>query len=384
MNIKRLLSKICPLSMTPKDSLSENIINKEKVNFSKEIYELKGTNILYPIIDLSTQEVDVQNLCLVDFTGDEHYSGIELQQVFRNNRLQYVALVSNLDLSHVDVYSLPETNIVKEDYCKMFNSLSLYPCESMKANLEYGDTGLKASLSFIDKLGRHIEYEIKENTNILNNFGLIAPVGSGIKEPKYFPMVYLKDFNMVKQKDTEISIKINNKELIPKKLPILCELERAYMLRYSFNNIIRVWNHNFNGVLEPVSIESSEILVNDCTYLLDENKDYYEIRCVKNIVSSKVMSINFNPALPDIKALKENIKLNGSFYFNADNREGILSGNYSIERQADKIKIIFNPQKAWQPMPGKLWVSTYTWTGDITLKEDSATMNSEWRRTNNN
>ena len=147
MSIKRLFSKICPISMTPKNSLSQNIVNKEKVNFPIAIYGDKGSNILYPLIDFSSKNshgVDVQNLCLVDFRGDEHYSGIELQQVFRNNRLQYVALVSNLDLSHVDVYSLPETNIVKEDYCNMFNSLAVYPCESMKANLEYGDKGLKA------------------------------------------------------------------------------------------------------------------------------------------------------------------------------------------------------------------------------------------------
>lgn len=386
MTIKRLLSKICPLSMTPKNSLSKNIVNKEKVNFPLGIYEIKGTNTLYPLINFSSEDshgVDVQNLCLVDFKGDEHNCSIELQQIDRNNKLQYVVLVSNLDFSHVDVYSLPETNIVKEDYCKMFNSLSVYPCESLKANLEYGDKGLSSSLSFIDKLGRHIQYDIKENTTILNNFGLIAPVGKSIKAPKFFPMVYLKDFNMIKQKGTEISIKINNKDLTPKKLPLLCDLERVYLLRYSFNNLIRGWNHNFNGVLEPVSIDSSEILANKCTYLLDKNADYYEVRSVKNIVDSKIMSINFNPALPDIKALKSDIKLNGSFYFDADNREGILSGNYSIERQADKITIIFNPKKAWQPMPGKLWVSTYQWTGEISFKEDHAIMNSEWRRTTN-
>lgn len=384
MKIKRLLSKIFPLSMTPKDSLSKNTICKEKMNFSTEIYHLKSTNMLYPIIDFSSQGVDVQNLCLVDFKGDDYYSCIELQQIFRDNKLQYVALVSNLDLSHVDVYSLPETNIVKEDYNKMFNSLSVYPCESMKASLEYSNKGLNTSLSFIDKLGRHIEYAIIENTTILNTFGLIAPVGSGIKEPKYFPMVYLKDFNMVKQKGTKISIKINNKKLTPKKLPILCELERVYLLRYSFNNIIRQWNHNFNGVLEPVSILSSEMQCNNSTYFLDKNEDYYEVRSVKNILDSKVLSINFNPALPDIKALKENIKLSGSFYFNADNRDGILSGEYSIEKHSNKIKISFNPKKAWQPMPGKLWVSTYTWSGDITLNEDSASMNSEWYRNKNN
>ncbi|PRR81845.1 hypothetical protein [Clostridium vincentii] len=386
MTIKQLLSKICPISMTPKNSLSQNIVNKEKVNFPIAIYENKERDILYPLIDFSSKDshgVDVQNLCLVDFKGDEHYSGIELQQVFRNNKLQYVALVSNLDLSHVDVYSLPETNIVNEDYCKMFNSLAVYPCESLKANLKYGYKGLNASLSFIDKLGRHIEYDIKENTNILNNFGLIAPVGSGIKDPKFFPMVYLKDFNMVKQKGTEISIRIDNRKLEPKKLPLLCDLERVYLLRYSFNNLIREWNHNFNGVLEPVPIESSEVLANNCTYLLDKNEDYYEVRCVKNIVGSKIMSINFNPALPDIKALKDEIKLNGNFYLNADNKVGILSGNYSIERQADKIKITFTPKKAWQPMPGKLWVSTYKWTGEISFKEDHAIMNSQWHRTNN-
>lgn len=132
--------------MTPKDSLSKNILRKEKMNFSTEIYHLKSTNMLYPIIDFSSQGVDVQNLCLVDFKGDDYYSCIELQQIFRDNKLQYVALVSNLDLSHVDVYSLPETNIVKEDYNKMFNSLSVYPCESMKANVEYRNKGIIKSL----------------------------------------------------------------------------------------------------------------------------------------------------------------------------------------------------------------------------------------------
>ena len=67
----------------------------------------------------------------------------------------------------------------------------------------------------------------------------------------------------------------------------------------------------------------------------------------------------FSPALPDFVSLKDGAKTEGKFCINVNANQCVVGGSYSVERTNNEITFRLNPEKGWQPMPGKPWVSLY-------------------------
>ncbi|WBW96696.1 hypothetical protein [Oceanirhabdus sp. W0125-5] len=380
--MKKLISKICPFFMVP-DSNPVDVSKYEKnPSLGKEIYIREGKDEFIPLIDISTEGGIVDNICLVDFKGDSIYNCIELQQVRKNGKSHYVAIMATLDHSQVDIYFNEEAGITEEDYNSMFNKLTINPCKEMKAGLELTEKGLMAFLDVNDRNNRKVEFYIEENRKRKECFGLIAPMGINIKKPDFFPMVYLKKFNMIKQRGTKINIKIDNKELKPIKLLPLCNFQRVYMLRYSFNNIIRQWNNNYNGEVKPLRIleDETQVIKDNCIYEIEKNHGHLEVKSVTHVLDGKKMSVTLYPPLPDILSLKDDCEIKGNFSFSGDEIKGILGGSYKIKKNNNKVKFQLHPEIGWQPMPGKLWMSTYIWKANYSLNDDKVTMDGKWSR----
>ena len=100
------------------------------------------------------------------------------------------------------------------------------------------------------------------------------------------------------------------------------------------------------------------------------NNSHPEIRCVKRIDSNSEMRIAFSPAIPDIVSLKIDTEIEGHFSISVDEVKGIMGGVYSVKKNKDGVIFKMNPQKGWQPMPGKLWMKTYFWNCDIKIVEN--------------
>ena len=85
------------------------------------------------------------------------------------------------------------------------------------------------------------------------------------------------------------------------------------------------------------------------------------------------------PEFPDINALKEGVDLMGKFTIDIDEIEGVIGGIYKIFKQKNKIEIYFEPEKCWQPMPGKDWVSAYKYKAVINqISNKQYHIKSEW------
>ncbi|MCK4688766.1 MAG: hypothetical protein KAT41_00565, partial [Candidatus Marinimicrobia bacterium] len=51
--------------------------------------------------------------------------------------------------------------------------------------------------------------------------------------------------------------------------------------------------------------------------------------------------------------------IKGKFCLGIDDIDGVIGGTYSVINTNGEITIDFQPEKCWQPMPGKDWVSAH-------------------------
>lgn len=378
----RLISKICPIFMVPEN----NPVNEEKYLGDKKndpsIYETENNKYIYPLIKFKDEQVIIERLCLIDFEGDSTYKAIELQQVKQENFVHYIVLMGRQD-GESDIYYTKGLNLDGSKYKSLLNKVTLQEVDSMKVQFDVTEKGIDTYLSLRDREKRIVEFKMKENKNKLDSFGLIAPVGIMSECPDKFPIIYLKKFNMVQQKHTDIFVKIDGKRLKPIKLFPLCNFKRVYLARYSYFNNIKELNNNYTGIIEPVKFTNDvdEIAIDNCIYSININNSHPEIKCVKRVSNNSEMKIAFSPPIPDIISLKDNTEILGYFSVSVDEVRGIMGGIYLIKKNDASINFQINPQKGWQPMPGKLWMKTYLWNCDIKIIDDKLQVKSKWSRT---
>ncbi|MBZ9607907.1 hypothetical protein G9F73_008815 [Clostridium estertheticum] len=379
--IGKLISKICPIFMVPEN----NPVNEVKYLGNKKnnpsIYEEENNKYIYPLIKFKNEQLLIEKLCLIDFQGDTRYKCIELQQVKQENSIHYIVLMAG-QKAQTDIYYTTGLKINADSYTSLLNKVTLNEIDSIKVHFEATEKGIDVYLSFKDSEKRSIEFKIKENKNKIDSFGLIAPVGNMSENPDKFPVIYLKKFNMVEQKGTAIFVKINGKNLKPVKLFPLCNFKRVYLARYSYFNNIKELNNDYMDIMEPVEVtkDVEEIRVDNCIYSTIENNGHSEIKSVAIKDSNSEMRISFSPAIPNIISLKNNTEVKGHFSIGVDEVKGIMGGVYSINKSMDAIVFKMNPEKGWQPMPGKLWMKTYFWNCDIKIVDNKLHVKSKWKR----
>ncbi|WP_027634423.1 hypothetical protein [Clostridium hydrogeniformans] len=379
--LTKLISKVCPIFMVPEN----NPVNEKKYLGDKKndpsIYEDKNNKYIYPLVTFKDDQVIIEKLCLIDFKGDNIYKGIELQQVKQGDIIYYIVLMGRWD-EESDIYYTKGVNLDENKYKSLLNKVTLYESDSINVEFYVNEKGIDVYLSLRDKENRLIEFKIKENKRKVDSFGLIAPVGIMSNNPDKFPIIYLRKFNMVEQKGTDIFVKVDGKNLDPIKLFPLCNFKKVYLARYSYFNNIKELNHNFKGIMEPIEINNDvdEININQCIYSINMNNGHPEIKYVKRVSNNSEMRITFSPSIPDIISLKDNSEVRGHFSVSDDEVRGIMGGVYLLKRNKDSINFQINPQKGWQPMPGKLWMKTYLWNCDIKILDEKLQVESKWSR----
>lgn len=362
-----------------------NPVNEEKYLGDKKnnpsIYGTCNNKYIYPLIKFKDEQVIIEKLCLIDFHGDTIYKAIELQQVKQEDFIHYIVLMGRQD-GESDIYYTKGLKLDGDRYKSLLNKVTIHEVDSMKVQFDVTEKGLDAYLSLRDREKRIVEFKIKENKNKLDSFGLIAPVGIMSKRPDKFPIIYLKKFNMVEQKHTDIYVKIDGKSLKPIKLFPLCNFKKVYLARYSYFNNIKELNNDYTGIMEPVELtkDVDEINIDNCIYSININNAHPEIKCVKKFENNSEMKITFSPPIPDIISLKNNTEILGHFSVSVDEVNGIMGGIYLVKKNNDSINLQINPQKGWQPMPGKLWMKTYLWNCDMKIIDDILQVESKWSR----
>ncbi len=241
--------------------------------------------------------------------------------------------------------------------------------------------GLKASFEITIKNNILISVALNSNSAKQVNSSFLAAIGADLSEVKRFPLIYLENAGFLPVEDTEFNIKIDNKIYSLKKIPITVDGVKCYKTVYSFNPQPFFWNEECDGDLPYEKFEGQvQDTIGNIIYSYYNNQGYSEIKEVTYQLSDKKMKITFSPALPNLKSLADNVKVNGKFSVDVNTNECVIGGSYQVECNKKDISLSINPEKGWQPMPGNSWVSHYNYVAHFKASgEMSYRISSEWK-----
>ena len=350
---------------------------------SLKIYDRPPRNMILSPFNLTFDSID--RLLIVNFEDDSIYHSIELQ-VFNKIDKEYPLVIMYRKDNRMDIYYTNEIVIKnrKKVITDLLANASFNQLDDIEYKFQFDEMGLDAYLFLKDKLGKEIEFKIKENTSGRELISILAPISAVSKKPEYFPIVFLNKFGMVIKENTEIFVKIHGFLRNATEMPVRMNKMSYYSARYSLKPIISNWNNNFSGNINPIILNPPTLNISNenITFSLVKNHDYYEIEKISGKdEENHTVSFEFSPALPNLLSLRSNLKVKGRFSCIIEEIKGVFAGEYYLTRTGDTIEFSIQPTKGRQPFPGKLWLKTYNWISKIQIYAiDDIKINSYWRR----
>ena len=350
-----------------------------------------------------TIDIDpMERLLLVNIENDPDtlYIGFE-PQVFDDsvNGTGHLIIAWRTD-GKVDVYHQPGLKLDPEKYSIAGKGLANMLERDLTDGFFYvNDSGVQAMYEFPDLHGREISLRIKENhPKKRKPFGLLAPMGDAAENPHAMPLVLLQDFYFVRQKHSDIEVKIDGRPHEVDNLPVSIDRTKMTFIRYSTKPIIATLNTEFSGVIQDISVENGrdKIVTDDYEIKLEWREDKAFIRSIKRNNQIHPVILHFDNAFPNIVDLENNSTIKGSFTIESHPSTGKIKGVYRVEKNEDIINISMIPSKGWYPVKNKLslrfmyrvakvfrkWPTTYEWNAQVFVSNDEYNMDSKWVRIN--
>lgn len=361
----------------------------------KSIYSKSSKGLFYSPFSFSID--DMEHLLLINFEKDpdQYYNVFELQKAHdAENRARLLIIAYRIDgavdIYHHDTYPMGSQAVILNDAGFFVRPLN-------DALFEIDSDNMKAYFSFNDKYGRLIRVEVNEHRRLKKRpFFMLAPIGVVAENPETFPVYSLYDMMFTNRKHTNISIEIGGRKHKPDTFFLPFDCASNYFSRYSADTFNVDWNKNFKGIMNPL-IPEKENIYNDrgTTYHLINNEGHYEIERMSTKSRNHQITAFFQPPIPDIACLLNQITLNGTFNITTDNTGGRIAGKYSIKNIDNIISIEIHPSLGWQPNERrwllkflykvvkvfKEWPAHYQWNAEIRFeRSDQVEMISGWNR----
>ncbi len=269
--------------------------------------------------------------------------------------------------------------------------------------------GVQANYGFEDIHGRWIEFSVSErSTRERRPFGLLAPMGDAVENPPAMPLILLHEFYFVRQKDSDVSIRIGGREHATDKLPMPIDRSRMTFVRYCTDPLIAMLNPAMDGAVEMLrlngdataqdgSLQGDGIIDSgDIDYLLQFVDGVPVLGGLQRRSGKHMLKLTFDPPFPNLVHLMADAKAEGSFTIAGDPSTGSVYGHYSVNTTGEFTEIVLVPSGGWSPAPDRFslrllyriagvfreWPETYSWTA--TIARDQAEqwhMQSRWERT---
>ena len=363
-----------------------------------EIYNDDEQGKLYSPFSFHYQPMGRLLLINFDNDPDDIYSGFE-PQFFDDNIHGFGLMIIAWRVDgFVDIYHQPTLNLDPKLYDitgKGLNVMVERPMENARFVIK--DSGVDTFFEFEDILGRSIKVTVEESSSKKRKpFGLLAPMGLAAENPSALPLVLLEDFYFVRRSNSVVSIEVAGIKRKAGSLPLPIDGSTMYFLRYSDNPTIATFNPEYDGPLNFLSIiDDTKAIDNKMEYKLVCNNGQLEILHMKFITDKQEIKTDFNPPLPNLLNIKENIEIKGDFLISSGHSIGKISGEYWIKRFDDTIEIKLIPSGGWHPNESKYsvklmylvnsdfrkWPQTYLWEAKLKLNEDGhVNLKTNWSR----
>jgi hypothetical protein len=281
----------------------------------------------------------------------------------------------------VDVYYQPGVFFDKDAFAVGKGLGHALETEMKSSLFEFRENGLHIDIAFVDYKGREVKILIKEDTKIHNPFPFLAPVGNEVENPTKFFLVYMRDFDFVKEKGTLIDLKIGDKTLKIASFPIKRDGQKVLFARYATNLTIGEINR-------AKSAASVELTATHDNFKLsrEQRVTNYWINCGPEIVE-----LQFENGFPDLTTLPQNKQTTGSWDYLVSGT-AITGGTYTLFRTNNMVKFGIQVTKKWKPgnLPlsfkvftfivksFRTWPTSYQWNGSVNLEDNS--IKGKWQR----
>lgn len=344
------------------------------------------------LIPFGLTYLPMKKLAIINFEKepDTVYRGLELQYFSGGAYGEGYRIIAYRKDGYVDVYDGMELNDVKDD---SFAVAGKGLCQRKKVPIENTIFTKEAgcahiAFEFKDKEGRPIAVNIKEGSKKkTKGINLLAPIGMSTERPSYLPLFFLYDFDFVRKHQTDVKLVIDGKTIKQDNFPVPLpkDLQWRYYSRFSPDcQIIEFANSKQGTVPECVPDDSGKALSGQVEYHFNQST------LLKIFVgeSGHPLIIEFDLGFPDMRKLGHGSEHIDTFKISADKGMGYISGEYTVKRDSDDIKIELIPSGGWTPEPDSFltkvmfgkksifrrWPKTYRYKQRInlaTLQSDS-------------
>lgn len=313
----------------------------------------------------------MEKLILFDIEDDPVYTTLELQAFNDKMSRGLIILMYRRDKG-IDVYY---TAGINHDFYKGTSNASVLEFEPEEYCFKKSDDEFRFLIKFQDKNGAEIYIKADEYTPGKEYFSILAPAGDMIDNFTSFPLFFMKETAFFEKEHTVIYIRIGQHDRTPVSIPIAINGKFVYLSRYCLEPVVASINENYRGELQYIDSAGNDTIQYSFVNNDDSEGKLYSIE--KNELNHKVV-LKFYPPIPNILSLNDGDKIKGRFSTSVDGIDGVLGGEYSIEKVADKHVINMQPRKGWQPEPGKKWFRKYIWNSVVSVNKNKIYADSKW------
>ena len=370
--IMKLISRFMNLKLKSHKIDPEKYLGNRKNKL--EIYGKESKGLFYNSFNFT--HTDFGKLILISIDDHPEIKTVELV-VQNDNKGAFVVVYYHN--GKVENYINTHLSIDKK-YLKPNADWEIAGEQDFEYTFEDTKNGIYCALDITIKSGQRIKIKLRENHADAKRYSFLAAIGADLCEVQRFPFVYLREAGFIPVEGTEVSFEIDGKQMELTKVPIKVEGQKCFKTVYSLTPLPFFWNEERDIYLSPEKMTDTQKYQKDnAVYSFTDNNGHKEIERITYMANGHSASYRFSPSFLDIASLKIGYEIKGKFCLGVDDIEGVIGGTYSVIKTNDEIAIVFHPEKCWQPMPGKDWVSVYRYYAKIKpIEEYRFKIKSKW------
>lgn len=340
----------------------------------------------------------VKKLVLFNFDNypDTIYSSLELQWLDSSKTGKGFRLIAYRIDGYVDVYddtTLIEQKNLNFNVCgKGLNHYIYAPF--MTSSFDVINSNLEIHFSLYDYSKRKIEVYLKEQSKRPTKpFSLIAPVGVSSQHPTFLPVFAMYSFDLIRKKNTQVSITIDGRSFTPDNFPVPLpkEGQMRSFIRYSPDCELIDFGLAHDKPLKLLECNHSKSIDNNLLATYHQVKEQYLMDTLSFCHAKHHFKVSFENGFPDLLRMKDGT-ITHHFKMQMDNSMGYFAGYYTVTKQGIHIAISLVPNEGWTLVPPtffakillqkksmfRTWPKSYRYTQHINL--DTLETSTSWER----
>ncbi|MFW2514003.1 hypothetical protein ACNI3K_09515 [Demequina sp. SO4-13] len=315
------------------------------------------------------------------------YDGFEIQRFDDpEHGTGMVAFLSRRDDRTIDCYVEPGLTLDRRMYGIGHGVRSWNEIDFDQASLEVAEDGVAAQVRFLDVDGNAIEISIDDRDGAARGRGaLLAPVGAGIDTPVSLMLVWMPQFDLVRDvPGRSPAIRIGGEEAAVGRLPGGA-LHRRHLIKYAAR--LRVIEFNRDMDAPATAGGPGEVKVTG-----PDSEFGAGVSAISAEAAGSAARVTFRPPFPDLLRLDAGVERSGEWRIGVDGQV-LTGGTWTATGAPDRAEVHLNVTRRWRPrwLPWLMravttllpvfrrWPTTYAWSA--TMPAVGGPMRSGWVRT---